>query len=148
MKLLHNLIYPRFKTWKYSRKLVFSYTGDEIKLEADMRIKMIPPTSDPVAGYEGQRGSWVTVEDANGTILYRRIVNNLMPDTAEIFTKIPVKNMHHVKRQEKHGSFMVIVPDISKGAYINLFTTEANDMRPVKQGAEKIYSHPIITNKK
>ena len=119
MRGLRNLIFPKFKIWKWSRKIMFEYSGDQFRLVSDQRVRMAPPTSDPIANYQNQTGFWVTVSDAQGSILYRRILQTPTFLGKEVFSKKATEPLYRIDSNAPLH-LVVVIPDLPLGTQLEL----------------------------
>ena len=121
MRGLRNLIFPKFRIWKWSRKIMFEYTGNDFRVVSDDRIRMAPPPSDPVADYRNETGFWASVVDARGSVLYRRIMHTPSSFTGvEVFTNNRSETLYRFDSNAP-SILVVIVPDLPMGTRLELF---------------------------
>jgi hypothetical protein len=93
-----------------SVRLIFSYDGDDIRLESRQPVEMLAPPSDPVEGYANQTGFWTEVRDARGSVLHRQVLHDPVRRDAEVFSPDPEHSIARVPIERPHGVFWVVVP--------------------------------------
>lgn len=114
-------------------RLIFSYSGQDVRLVGRQRVEMTAPPSDPLAR-QGERlsGFWYELRDADKATLYRRVVSNPIPSSAEVLTGDPRRP---VARREVSGDiqgvFVLLCPEIEAARTVALFSspTEASGLR-------------------
>ena len=125
-------------------RLIFSYTGQDVRLVGRQRVEMTVPPSDPPAGDEqGLSGFWYELRDDAGQTLYRRVVSNPIPTSTEVLTDDPRRP---VAREEVAGDlqgvFVLLCPETEAARTVALFGSppEAPGLRPaaIGMGARKI----------
>lgn len=99
---------------------MFEYTGNQFRVLSDNRVRMAPPPSDPVANYENQTGFWVSVSDAQGSILYRRIMQTPSFPGVEVFTNKPTETLYRFDSNAP-SILVVVIPDLPMGTRLELF---------------------------
>jgi hypothetical protein len=108
-----------------SVRLIFSYDGDEVRLESRQPVEMLAAPSDPVEGYEHQTGFWTEVRDAQGSVLHRQIMHDPMPRDAEVFSPDPKRSISRVPIERPHGVFWVLVPLVPEADHVALMGVPA-----------------------
>ncbi len=93
-----------------SVRLIFSYDGDEVRLESRQPVEMLVPPSDPLEGFENQTGFWTEVRDAQGSVLHRRILHDPVRRDVEVFSPDPERSIARVPIERPHGAFALLVP--------------------------------------
>jgi hypothetical protein len=101
-------------------RLIFSYDGDEIRLLSSQRVEMAPPPSDPLEGFEGQKGFWLELRDAEGTLLHRQILHDPIRRDAEVFSEDPERSIVRIPVEHPTGAFAVLVPELPGADHIAL----------------------------
>lgn len=101
-------------------RLTFSYQGDQVKLVSQQPVEMTVPPSDPVKGYEEQKGFWAEVKSDQDKTLFRRVLHNPTRNDAEVFTDDPEQSISRAPAPKRKGVFTVVVPATDKGQDVTL----------------------------
>ena len=101
-------------------RLTFSYQGDQVKLVSQQPVEMTVPPSDPVKGYEQQKGFWAEVKSDQDKTLFRRVLHNPTRNDAEVFTDDPEQSISRAPAPKRKGVFTVVVPATDKGEDVTL----------------------------
>jgi hypothetical protein len=104
-------------------RLTFSYQGDEAHLESAQLLDMTAPASAAVTGYDGDSGFWVQLEDDADQVLHRRVLQQPMKYTAEVFPEQQGDQFQRVAVTDPHGSFDVVVPDLPEARTVSLYAS-------------------------
>ncbi len=102
-------------------RLTFEYSDDEIELRSLRRLAMIPSPPHPLVPDREERGFWIVLADANGRPLYRRVMENPIRGDFEVVTGDPDRPLARIPREEKKGTFFVVVPDIPGARTVAVF---------------------------
>jgi hypothetical protein len=108
-----------------SVRLIYSYDGDDVRLQSRQPVEMLAPPSDPVEGYENQTGFWTEVRDAQGSVLHRQIMHNPVRRDAEVFSPDPERSIARVPIERPHGAFAVVVPLVPGADHVALMGVPA-----------------------
>jgi hypothetical protein len=108
-----------------SVRLIFSYDGDEVRLESRQPVEMLASPSDPVEGYENETGFWTEVRDAQGSVLHRQIMHDPVRRDAEVFSPDPERSIARVPIERPHGAFAVLVPLVPEADHVALMGVPA-----------------------
>jgi hypothetical protein len=120
MRSLRNLIYPKFRIWKWSRKVMVETDGASYSVVFDRRVKMAPPPSDPIADYQNQTGAWFTVTDNAGRALYRRVFAPPLVSGIEVFGSTqPLYRLDPVAPGKV--TLVFVFPDFAEVARLEVF---------------------------
>ena len=112
-------------------RLTFSYQGDQVKLVSQQKVEMTVPPSDPVKGYEQQKGFWAEVKSDQDKTLFRRVLHNPTRNDAEVFTDDPEQSIARAPAPKRKGVFTVVVPATDKGQDVTLSrSTGKPDLEP------------------
>lgn len=106
-------------------RLIFSYDGDDIRLESTQRVEMLVPPSDPVEVYESQTGFWTEVRDAQGSVLHRKVMHDPVRRDAEVFSPDPEQSITRVPIERPHGAFAVLIPQLPGADHVALMGVPA-----------------------
>jgi hypothetical protein len=89
-------------------RLIFDYEGDEFSFRSAQRLaKRVPRGQHP----DPQRnGRFVELRGPDREVLYRRAVDQLIPDTVEYPTGDPAQPLGRVAGP-RHGEVIILVPD-------------------------------------
>ncbi|MFN2499691.1 MAG: hypothetical protein ABR557_11455 [Pyrinomonadaceae bacterium] len=101
-------------------RLTFSYQGDQVKLISQQPVEMTVPPSDPVKGYEQQKGFWAEVKNDQDKTLFRRVLHNPTRNDAEVFTDDPEQSIARAPAPKRKGVFTVVVPKTDKDQDVTL----------------------------
>lgn len=101
-------------------RLTFSYQGDQVKLVSQQPVDMTVPPSDPVKGYEEQKGFWAEVKSDQDKTLFRRVLHNPTRNDAEVFSDDPEQSISRQPAPKRKGVFVVVVPASDKGHEVTL----------------------------
>ncbi|TDJ00132.1 MAG: hypothetical protein E2O70_06290 [Candidatus Dadabacteria bacterium] len=115
-----------------SFRLTFSYNGETVEYISRKKIDMRPPASDPLIETEEMAGSWYTLADNQGQLIYRRIIQNpllSLPDIAQ--ADIEETELEEIQIQEEtlmneietksEGYFTLVIPDSDLAATFTLY---------------------------
>jgi len=105
---------------------MFSYDGDDIRLESRELVAMVAPPSDPVDGFENQAGFWTEVRDGQGAVLHRRIMHDPVRRDAEVFSPDPDRSIRRVPDERPSGWFWVVVPVVPGADHVALMGVAAS----------------------
>jgi hypothetical protein len=107
-------------------RLTFSYQGDQVKLVSQQPVEMTVPPSDPVKGYEQQKGFWAELKGDQDKTLFRRVLHNPTRNDAEVFSDEPEQNISRAPAPKRKGVFVVVVPHTEKGREVTLSRSTGN----------------------
>jgi hypothetical protein len=108
-----------------SVRLIFSYDGDDVRMESRQPVEMAAPPSDPVEGSQDETGFWTEVRDAQGTVLHRRIMHDPVRREAEVFSPDPGRSIVRAPIERPQGAFAVLVPLVPEADHVALMSTPA-----------------------
>lgn len=109
-------------------RVTFAYDGTTVRVVSRQAVDMRPTSSDPVYDYQGRSGTWFEVRDTTGRVLYRRMVQDLMPVDMEAPSGDPERPFTRVKA-ERRGAFVLTMPNLSRAQSIVLFASPDEDPR-------------------
>lgn len=121
MRSLRELIYPKFKIQKRARKLLVEHDGQSFRVISDRKVDMAPPSSDPIANYQAEQGYWYSVSDAQGRVLYRRVLAASQFQGIEVFTNNPAEHLYRLDAQKWPILLSLVIPDLALGVRLDLF---------------------------
>ena len=107
-------------------RLTFSYQGDQVKLVSQQPVEMTVPPSDPVKGYEEQKGFWAEVKGDQDKTLFRRVLHNPTRNDAEVFSDDPEQSISRAPAPKRKGVFVVLVPHTEKSREVTLSRSSGN----------------------
>jgi hypothetical protein len=96
-------------------RMIFSFDGEHLHLVSQQSVEMILPPSDPVQGFEGRKGFWYELRDAQDRPLYRRVMHNPMREDVEVFSDDPKQSVARQIVPNRKGVLVVDVPDTEEG---------------------------------
>lgn len=106
--------------YTHSFRLTFTYIADDIRLMGAARIAMISPAAVGPPPASDQTGYWVGVSDAEGRLLYHRVLHDPTRADVEVFGDEPGEPIYRIENRERSGEFEVIVPDLPRAARLSL----------------------------
>lgn len=96
---------------KPALRVTFQYAGERISVLQVEPVDAVVPPSDPLSGYEGHSGFWVTVADEAGHVLYRRILNSPVQFNPEVHQPATAGgSSRRTAMSEPSGTFTVLLP--------------------------------------
>jgi len=107
-------------------RLTFSYQGDQVKLVSQQPVEMTVPPSDPVKGYEQQKGFWAEVKGDQDKTLFLRVLHNPTRNDAEVFSDDPEQSISRAPAPKRKGVFVVVVPHTEKSREVTLSRSSGN----------------------
>lgn len=118
-------------------RLIFSYDGNEIKLESRQRVDMVVPPGEPIeAAREAQSGFWVEVRDGADEPLRRQLLHDPIPSDTELFSDDPTQSVARIPVDRPSGVFSVLVPEIEEAEYLALIGTPPDQRAGLGQARE------------
>ena len=121
-------------------RLIFSYEGNDIKLESRQRVNMVVAPGEPVVAEgapEERSGFWVEIRDGADQPLRRQLLHNPIPRDAEVFSDDPAQSVARIPLERPSGVFSVLVPEIEEAEYVALIGT------PPEQPADLVQAREI-----
>jgi hypothetical protein len=126
---------------KYAYRVVFEYEGDQIRKVSQQRIEMSAPPSHSIEGHQNEVGFWYELRDANDKPVYRRVIQNPIQSTAEVFS--PDGSIVRRPVEKPRGVFHIVVPEISEAATLVLVGTPQPAPVPAGPPADEKSRPPI-----
>jgi hypothetical protein len=118
-------------------RLTFSYSGEDVQLVSMQAVQMKAPPADSLSWDEKSSGFWIVLRDAHGRALYRRITENPIRTSAEIFTNDPKRPFARHEVSSPEGVFVLLVPDLPEARTVALFggiaPTEQRALAPARE---------------
>jgi hypothetical protein len=99
-------------------RLVFAYEGATLRLIARQAVDAVPPPSDPPRVGEGRTGFWCELRDAQGSVLYSRVMQSPMREAVEVRSDDADRPLAWVKRPGARGQFTLLVPRHERARYV------------------------------
>src|SRR5262245_9164032 len=118
-------------------RLVLEYEGRNFTVAQRHEVTMAVPPSDPIQGYEGQSGFWYELRDANGKVLYRRVIGKPLGAGVEVHDPETGSRWYDVK--ESSGVIVALVPDLPNAESLVLVSSPLD---PQKSAAP---AEPVAT---
>jgi hypothetical protein len=119
-------------------RLIFSYEGNDIKLESRQRVNMVtPPGEPPESGPQEQSGFLVEVRDRAGRALRRQFLHDPIRYDAEVFSDDPEQSVARIPVERPSGVFVVVVPEMEDADYVALIGTPP-EQRAARGAAREI----------
>lgn len=113
-------------------RLTFSYDGDKVKLISQQAVDMMVPPSDPVKGYQKQKGFWAELKSVQDKTLYRHVMHNPTRNDAEVFSDDRDQSISREPAPKRKGLFVIVVPDIDKGHAVTLSRSSPEKKGPAR----------------
>jgi hypothetical protein len=104
-------------------RVTLSYQGKELRLVSRKVLSMRIPPSGPLEIPEKQAGFWFQVEDANGHLLYRRVMHNPIQFDTETPSDDPERPLKRVPLSEPRGTFFLLVPFLREARTVRIFSS-------------------------
>ena len=108
---------------KRSLRLTFSYERTNVQLTNVQSVTMRPLPADPLQAPKDATGFWIELQDADGQSLYRRVMQNPIRFAAEFPTGETNRPLAWGNIKEPRGSFVLVVPDLSRVQTLVLFSS-------------------------
>ena len=102
---------------------------------------MIVPPTDPVRGFEKQKGFWAELKSKQDKTLYRRVMHNPTRNDAEVFPDDPEQSISRTPAPKRKGVFVVVVPVTDKGREVTLSRSPVKEKGPLR-GIRALASQP------
>jgi hypothetical protein len=115
-------------------RMILAFDGEHVHLLSQQSVEMVLPPSDPVQGFEGQKGFWYELRDAQDRPLYRRVMQNPMQEDVEVFSDDPKQSVARQTLPNRKGVFVVVVPDTPQGHAITL----SSSLRRIQQAHQPV----------
>jgi hypothetical protein len=96
----------------FSSRFVASCNGKNVVLKSAKRIQAVSPPSDDLNESGGFVGSWIELRNADGMILYRRILHHFFNDTVEVATGRQGEVLSWQEAKGLDKSILIMVPEI------------------------------------
>ncbi len=109
-------------------RVTLSVKDRTFQIESVTRVRKVAPPSAPVEGAEQQYGTWFTVEDGNGRILYRRLMDNFLVEGIEVFTG-DKREFDRVQAPGVTRVLSLLVPDIPGAATLAVHASDTEKGR-------------------
>lgn len=103
-----------------SLRLIFSYEGEELRLESRQPITMAAPPSQRIESGQNRTGFWTEVRDARGSVLHQRAIHNPVRRFVEVFSPDPEQPISYVPVQQPQGAFAVVVPTLPGADHVTV----------------------------
>jgi hypothetical protein len=117
-------------------RLIFSYEGDDLRLLSRQRVEMVPPPSDPLEGFEAQKGFWLEVRDAQGAVLHRQIMHAPIRRDAEVFSDDAERSIARIPVERPSGAFAVVIPELPEADHVALVSSPVTETPEATPAAE------------
>ena len=92
-------------------RALFTYRGDTLAYAGSTRVEMIAPPQVTPPPEKEQTGYWFEVRDANGALLYHRVLHDPIRIDVEVFADDTRQTITRVPIAEPRGEFEALVPD-------------------------------------
>jgi hypothetical protein len=110
-------------------RITFGYEDGRIRIVSQQPVDIRPAPSDPIYDFHGQSGTWFEVHDDEGHLLYRRVIHDPMPVDLEAPSGDPQRPFTRVPRPEQRGTFVLTLPNLSRGRSLVLHASPGDDRR-------------------
>ena len=91
---------PTYLEPQLAWRLFLAFEGEEIQPTSYYEVFMLVPPSDSLEPFEGYSGSWFELNDADGTVLYRRIIYDLLGALPDLY-QLDDPNIYTVRVQKE-----------------------------------------------
>ncbi|MCA1706167.1 MAG: hypothetical protein LC808_24045 [Actinobacteria bacterium] len=126
-------------------RVVLDYRGREVRVAGRRVLSLRVPPSDPLIVPERQSGFWFQVEDADGRLLYRKVMANPIRSDTETPSDDPERPLKRVPIPDPRGTFFILVP-LLPGAYTVRVFSSPPDATPPARPAEEILRFPVFAD--
>jgi hypothetical protein len=117
-------------------RITLSYRGKELRLVSRKVLSMRIPRSEPLEIPEKQAGFWFQVEDANGHLLYRRVMYNPIQFDTETPSDDPERPLKRVPISEPRGTFFLLVPFLREARTVRIFSSAFEPEKDAESAGE------------
>jgi len=93
-------------------RALFTYRGKTLAFAGSTRVDMIAPPAVTAPPEKDHSGYWFEVRDADGTLLYHRVLHDPIRIDVEVFADDPKQTITRIPIAEPRGEFEVLVPDV------------------------------------
>jgi hypothetical protein len=123
-------------------RILFEYDGDDVRLVSRQPVEMVPPPSDALDGFEGQKGFWAELRGADGGLLHRQVMHDPIRRDVEVFSDDPAQTISRAPVAHPKGAFALVVPDIEGAEHVALVSSPL-DERTASSPAAEIARFPL-----
>ena len=107
-----------------SLRLVLSFDGAVVRLVSSQpKNARAIPSDDIRKRPQAETGFWYELQDAAGTVLYRRIAQNPMQMAAEVRSDDSARPLTWQRKTEARGTFVLLVPRFKEAQSLVLFSS-------------------------
>lgn len=124
-------------------RVTLSYHGNELRLVSRKVLSMRTPPSAPLEIPEKQAGFWFQVEDANGHLLYRGVMQNPIQFDTETPSDDPERPLKRVPLSEPRGTFFLLIPLLREAHTVCIFSSPF-ELEKATESAAEIMRFKII----
>ena len=110
-------------TPSYTLRVTFAYKGGVVRFAGSQRVAMTTPPSSTPAPEKERSGYWFEARDANGALLFLRVLHDPVRADVEVHSKDSKQSSTRIPIAEPEGRFEVLVPDLSEARSLHLFGT-------------------------
>jgi hypothetical protein len=127
-------------------RLIFSYSGDEIKFVSKRTIQKISPVTDLLTAHKKESGFWYEVKDAKNTTIFRRVMQNPIKRFAEIRSDNADRPFTWEKVSDPSGVIVILFPAVKEAVEVVLFSSGPQE--GLKGPAKVIARYSLKNDKK
>jgi hypothetical protein len=107
-----------------ARRVIFTYRGGAIRLEAAVEVPILAPPSHAISGPIPRTPFFFDLQDDSGRVLYRRRRTHPASPSFEVPTGDPSRPFENPSTDEVlGGAFSILVPKLSGGVFVEIFGT-------------------------
>ena len=117
-------------------RVTLSYQGKELRVVSRKVLFIRTPPSAPLEIPEKQAGFWFHVEDANGHLLYRRVMDNPIQFDTETPSDDPERPLKRVPLSERRGTFFLLIPILREARTVRIFSSPFELEKAAESAAE------------
>ena len=123
------------KKHRMTLRLTFRYDGAHVTLAQQERIDMLSPQSAVAAPIAGKHsGFWVELRDAQGEVLFYRVLHNPIPFAVAVHS--PNRVITTIAGAPGKGQFEVLLPDLPGATTIVFFGSPLDIDRALEPAQE------------
>jgi hypothetical protein len=126
-------------------RLTFSYEGGRIELKSRKALITRTPPSASFTVHERESGFWFQVQDANGNLIYRKVMDDPIKfDIETISDQDPERPFTRIPVSKPQGIFFILVPLFHEAQTIHIFSSPFEPERR-NEPAKKIMTFGLLS---
>lgn len=96
----------------FAIRIVFEYDADTLRVVSTERVDMMVPLSDPTDDYRGREGSWIELQNADGSTVYRQVLSHAIPSDVEALSDADGHPLTRRAVEHPKGTFVALLPEL------------------------------------